>query len=121
MATTLAKSTGGVLVLLSALYYYYKQKTKFGNLPPLASGYLPVIGHILKLIKPVPIHEVFTKWSQEAGPIFTLYFGSQRWIVLNDVETIKDLIVNRGTTYSSRMMPDTILEDVFQGGILSKI
>jgi hypothetical protein len=115
-STTLAKSTGGALVLVSALYYYYKQKQKLGSLPPIASGYLPVIGHLLNLIKPVPIHEVLTKWSQEAGPIYTLYFGSQRWVVLNNVETIKDLIVNRGTIYSSRKVPDTLLEDVFQGG-----
>lgn len=121
MSPTLAKSTGGALVLLGALYYYYKQKKMLGSLPPIASGYLPVIGHLLKLINPVPIHEIFTKWSQEVGPIYTLYFGSQRWIVLNNVETIKDLIVNRGTIYSSRKLPDTIVQDVFQGGTYNSL
>jgi hypothetical protein len=107
----------GALFIASAIYYYYLENRNQANLlPPKASGYLPLIGHLLQLVKPVPIHELFFQWSQKAGPIYTCYFGSQRWIILNSIETIKDLVVDRGTVYSSRNLPDTLVHDYMEGG-----
>lgn len=115
--STLAVPAAGTLFLASAIYFYYQNKRKLDSLPPRAPGYLPVIGHLLQLIKPVPIQQLFYRWSLEVGPIFTCYFGTQRWIILNSVETIRDLIVDRGTVYSSRNLPDTLVHDFMQGGI----
>ncbi|GAA5811855.1 hypothetical protein MFLAVUS_005301 [Mucor flavus] len=64
---------------------------------------------------PIPIHQLFFDWSQAVGPIFTCYFGSQRWIVLNSIDIIKDLVVDRGSIYSSRNLPDTLVHDFMQG------
>lgn len=114
--STLAVPAAGTLFLASAIYYYYQNKKKLDSLPPRAPGYIPVIGHLLQLVKPVPIQQLFYKWSLEAGPIFTCYFGNQRWIVLSSVEMIRDLIVDRGTIYSSRNLPDTLVHDFMQGG-----
>jgi hypothetical protein len=110
------KATGAIFIS-TALYLYLqaKKKKEDKSSPPIAPGYLPVVGHLLTVLEPVAIHEVFYRWSNEAGPIFTCYFGSQRWIVLNTFEAIKDLIVDRGSIYSSRNMPDTMTEDFFQG------
>ncbi|KAL7324075.1 hypothetical protein PS15p_210644 [Mucor circinelloides] len=113
--STLAVPAAGTLFLASAIYYYYQNKKKLDSLPPRAPGYIPVIGHLLQLVKPVPIQQLFYKWSLEAGPIFTCYFGNQRWIVLSSVEMIRDLIVDRGTIYSSRNLPDTLVHDFMQG------
>lgn len=101
----------------SIIYVYYSTKKKQDSLPPRAPGYVPVIGHLLQLAKPMPIQQLFYEWSLKAGPIFTCYFGKQRWIVLNSLESVKDLIVDRGTVYSSRNLPDTLVQDLFQGGI----
>ncbi|GAN04483.1 cytochrome P450 [Mucor ambiguus] len=113
--STLATPAAGALFLASAIYFYYQNKKQLDSLPPRAPGYLPVLGHLLQLVKPVPIQQLFYKWSLEAGPIFTCYFGTQRWIVLSSVETIRDLIVDRGTVYSSRNLPDTLVHDLMQG------
>ncbi|KAG2211120.1 hypothetical protein INT46_004496 [Mucor plumbeus] len=105
----------GIFFLASATYFYYKNKRQEDTLPPIAPGYFPIVGHLLQLLKPVPIQQLFHKWSLEAGPIFTCYFGNQRWIVLSSTETIRDLIVDRGTVYSSRNLPDTLVHDFMQG------
>lgn len=115
--STFAVLAAGTLFLASAIYYYYQNKKTLDSLPPRAPGYIPVIGHLLQLVKPVPIQQLFYKWSLETGPIFTCYFGNQRWIVLSSIETIRDLIVDRGTVYSSRNLPDTLVHDFMQGGI----
>lgn len=106
----------GVLLLASTVYFYFQNKRTQDSLPPRAPGYLPVVGHLLHLLKPVSIHQLFYNWSLESGPIFTCYFGNQRWIILNSIETIRDLIVDRGTIYSSRNLPDTLVHDFMQGG-----
>lgn len=102
--------------ILASVYLYWKSTEKQDTIPPRAPGYLPIIGHLAQVMKPIPLHQLFYQWSKEVGPIFTCYFGTQRWIVLNSIETIKDLIVERGTIYSSRNLPDTLVHDFMQGG-----
>lgn len=115
-SSLVAVPAAGTLFLASAIYFYYKNKRQQDSLPPRAPGYLPVVGHLLQLLKPVPVQQLFHKWSLEVGPIFTCYFGNQRWIVLNSIESFRDLIVDRGTVYSSRNLPDTLVHDFMQGG-----
>jgi hypothetical protein len=106
-----------IIAILSVIYliYHTKKRKNDKTLPPIAPGYVPVIGHLLSILNR-PIHHVFSDWCQQVGPIYTCYFGSQTWIVLNSFEVIKDLIVDRGNIYSSRNLPDTLTEDFFQGG-----
>lgn len=107
----------GTFAISTAIYLYYQSKKRKGDttLPPIAPGYLPIVGHLFAILKPIPIHEVFSNWCRQVGPIYTCYFGSQTWIILNSFEVIKDLIVDRGNIYSSRNLPDTLTEDFFQG------
>lgn len=109
------------LCISAIIYLHWKSKKEQDTLPPRAPGYLPIIGHLFQVMKPVPVHQMFHQWSQQVGPIFTCYFGTQRWIVLNSIDTIKDLIVERGTIYSSRNLPDTLVHDFMQGGKLKYI
>lgn len=113
----IAKAAGAFFIS-TAIYLYLqaKKKKEDKTSPPIAPGYLPVVGHLLSVLQPVTVHELFTSWSKEVGPVFTCYFGSQKWIVLNTFEAIKDLIVDRGNIYSSRNLPETLTEDFFQGG-----
>ncbi|KAI8985426.1 cytochrome P450 [Pilobolus umbonatus] len=103
-----------VLLVLAGCTYLYKTKHQ-DCLPPTAPGYLPVIGHLLEITKPVAIHELFDKWHKKTGSIFTCYFGKRRWIVLNSMETVQDLIVNKGSVFSSRMLPDSLVKDIMGG------
>lgn len=109
------------LVIVAIAYYYFKSKKEQDSLPPRAPGYVPILGHLLQIAKPLTVHQLFLDWSRQVGPIFTCYFGTQRWIVLNSAESIKDLIVERGTIYSSRKLPDTLVHDFMQGGKVFKL
>lgn len=91
------------------------------SLPPRAPGYIPFLGHVFQLIKPVPLHELFYKWSLQVGPVFTCDFGTQKWIIVNSAEAVKNLIVERGAIYSSRNLPESITQDIFQGGKLKVV
>lgn len=91
------------------------------NLPPLAPGCLPVIGHLLALTSKEPPEKLFFKWSQQVGPIFTLKLGVKRWIIINDVNTVKELIVNKGTIYSSRDIPSVMVDGMFDGGKYNRL
>jgi hypothetical protein len=85
-------------------------------LPPYAPGCLPIIGHLLALASKEAPESLFLKWSKEVGPVFTLKFGIKRWVILNDSTSVNDLIVNRGTIYSSRDISSVMVQDVFDGG-----
>ncbi|CAO3633968.1 unnamed protein product [Mucor hiemalis] len=113
--TFIVDMLGSVCVAGITYFCWKSSQNPTKLLPPRAPGYLPIIGHLLQIMKPVPIHELFYRWSKETGPIFTCHFGSQRWIVLNSIDAIKDLIVERGTVYSSRSLPDTLVHDFMQG------
>ncbi|KAI8983968.1 cytochrome P450 [Mycotypha africana] len=115
-------STASTAIVFGIAYYLYhlqqqqqKKTRNVGSLPPRAPGYIPIIGHLLQLVKPFPIQELFYQWSRQVGPVFMCHFGTQRWLILNSFEAIKDLIVDRGTIYSSRKLPDTLVYDAMQG------
>ncbi|KAI8886599.1 cytochrome P450, partial [Backusella circina FSU 941] len=84
-------------------------------LPPRAPGYLPVIGHLLQLAKPMAIQNIFLEWTRQVGPIFTCHFGLQTWIILNSAKVVRELIVERGRIYSSRNLPSVLVDDLFEG------
>ncbi|OBZ85364.1 hypothetical protein A0J61_06581 [Choanephora cucurbitarum] len=112
---SLISPAGSALLISSAIYLLFLNRKKKEHLPPTAPGYLPVIGHLLEIAKPEPLYAMFDRWSKELGPVYTCYFGTQRWIILNDIEAIKDLVVERGSVYSSRKLPDVLVQDLFEG------
>lgn len=87
------------------------------SLPPSPLG-LPFIGNFHQLTKG-PLEIQFTKWSKKLGSIFTIKLGVKRWIVLNSINVVKDLIVERSNIYSSRDMPDILTGILFRGGTYS--
>ncbi|RIA80321.1 cytochrome P450, partial [Glomus cerebriforme] len=60
----------------------------------------PIVGNLLQLItRPL---DKLNQWSKEYGPIYSVYLGQKFFIVLNNHEVVNDLIVKRGSNYSSR-------------------
>ncbi|KAI9026593.1 cytochrome P450 [Phycomyces nitens] len=74
-------------------------------LPQSAPNRLPILGHLLFFIKPSYLPELFRQWSLVVGPVYTVYLGRKRWVILNSAAAVKDLIVDRGSIYSSRDLP----------------
>ncbi|RUS21156.1 cytochrome P450 [Endogone sp. FLAS-F59071] len=83
------------------------------SLPPSPPS-LPFIGNVHQLTKG-PLEIQFTEWSKMLGSIFTIKLGVKRWVVLNSINVVKDLIVERSNIYSSRDMPDILTGILFRG------
>lgn len=107
----------GLLGAVLALYVWNTQRKSI-SFPPYAPGRLPVIGHLHQFVGPTTLQELFRQWSLKVGPIFTVQFGGKHWIILNSMEAVKQLIVDRSAIYSSRELQDTLVNDLMGGGKL---
>ncbi|XP_058399566.1 cytochrome P450 2C19-like [Diceros bicornis minor] len=84
------------LLLLSL----WKQSSGKGKLPSGPTP-LPIIGNILQLgVK--DISKSLSKLSKVYGPVFTLYFGMKRTVVLHGYEAVKEALIDLGEEFSGR-------------------
>ncbi|XP_077677360.1 cytochrome P450 2H2-like isoform X3 [Eretmochelys imbricata] len=83
-----------------------------GRLPPGPVAF-PIIGNTLQLnMKNLPKH--VEELSAKYGPIFTIYFGSVRVVVLYGYEIVKEALIGLGDEFSGRgSMP--IFERISKG------
>lgn len=100
LSTLLFTLISGVIVYI---FFNQRKKSQFPNKSISLPGPkpLPIIGN-LHQIKDVPMQDFIDKFSKEYGPIFQVHYGAETWIILNDYEIVRDLIVKRGAIYSSR-------------------
>src|SRR5256885_5890755 len=93
------------LISIIIIYIFNNQRKKSQN--PNGSIFLPgpkplpIIGNLHQL-KDVHIQDYIDKMTKEYGPMFQIRFGAETWIILNDYEIVRDLLVKRGAIYSSR-------------------
>lgn len=77
-------------------------------LPPGPKG-LPVVGNLFQIPREEP-WKVYKEWTKEYGDMIYLEAMGQPILILNSLETIKDLLVSRAENYSDR--PDSPLLDL---------
>ncbi|ORZ03472.1 cytochrome P450 [Syncephalastrum racemosum] len=110
---------GFVIGATGLLWSYVVSKGRAKNgarlYPPYAPGRLPIIGHLAEFSRPIPVQELFRQWSHSTGSVFTVQLGGKRWVILNSMSAVKSLIVERSTVYSSRSLPDTLVNDLMDG------
>lgn len=63
---------------------------------------LPFFGNILSVIKHEPGYEIFKKWRETYGPIYTYWLGESPVVMVSDYESIVELFVKDGETYTGR-------------------
>ncbi|KAG9297453.1 hypothetical protein G9A89_020854 [Geosiphon pyriformis] len=92
-----------IIVLIVAFYFYKikssKAKIYDGKQLPVPPGAIPVFGHLFLLRSNMA--QKFVEWRETCGDIFMIYFGPMRWIILNNVQVVDDLLLKRGAIYSS--------------------
>uniref|UniRef100_A0A7N4NL65 unspecific monooxygenase n=1 Tax=Sarcophilus harrisii TaxID=9305 RepID=A0A7N4NL65_SARHA len=82
-------------VLLLIFLSQWSQGLKRGKLPPGPTP-LPFLGNILQLdLKDMTLAEKY-------GPIYTLYFGSQRIVVLHGYKIVKEALIDQGDAFADR-------------------
>uniref|UniRef100_G3VD25 unspecific monooxygenase n=1 Tax=Sarcophilus harrisii TaxID=9305 RepID=G3VD25_SARHA len=87
-------------VLLLIFLSLWNQRLKSGKLPPGPTP-LPLLGNILQLDFKNMIAS-FSQLAEKYGPIYTLYFGSQRIVVLHDYKIMKEALIDQGDGFVDR-------------------
>ncbi|XP_069584406.1 cytochrome P450 2C25-like [Ranitomeya imitator] len=87
-------------VVILFLVKAFQNQKKSMNFPPGPMP-LPIIGnmHLINTSKP---QKSFTEMSKKYGPIFTVYLGAQRLVVLCGYDTVKDALVNHAEEFAGR-------------------
>ncbi|CAG8524038.1 813_t:CDS:10 [Rhizophagus irregularis] len=106
-----------ISVVIVYIIFNQRKKSQFPNKCISLPGPkpLPIIGN-LHQIKDVPMQNFIDRFSKEYGPIFKVHYGAETWIILNDYEIIRDLLVKRGAIYSSRPYNEAITGIYTSGG-----
>ncbi|KAM5237221.1 cytochrome P450 2A13-like [Ctenodactylus gundi] len=85
-----------VMVLMSV----WQHRNPWGKLPPGPTP-LPFIGNYLQLDTKKMYH-CLTKLSERYGPVFTIYLGPRRVVVLHGYDAIKEALVDQAEEFSGR-------------------
>ncbi|KAM9134316.1 cytochrome P450 2H2-like [Pangshura tecta] len=84
------------LLFLSA----WKKMSRSGKLPPGPVAF-PIIGNALQLNMKNLLQSV-RELNEKYGPIFTIYLGSERVVVLYGKEAVKEALIDQGDEFSDR-------------------
>ncbi|KAH7520263.1 hypothetical protein FEM48_Zijuj08G0125500 [Ziziphus jujuba var. spinosa] len=99
MEDTLLYAILSFIIFLFAFKFFTKAKTPYKNLPPGPPS-LPIVGH-LYLLKP-PVHRTFHRLSQKYGPIFSLWFGSHRVVVVSSATAVHECFTKNDIVLANR-------------------
>uniref|UniRef100_A0A7N4NYT4 unspecific monooxygenase n=1 Tax=Sarcophilus harrisii TaxID=9305 RepID=A0A7N4NYT4_SARHA len=87
-------------VLLLIFLSQWSQRLKKGKLPPGPTP-LPFLGNILQLDFKNMIAS-FSQLADKYGPIYTLYFGSKRIVVLYGYKIMKEPLIDQGDGFNGQ-------------------
>ncbi|KAK9949986.1 hypothetical protein M0R45_005493 [Rubus argutus] len=89
-----------VFLLIFLQVFSPSKKRRYPNLPPSPSLSLPILGH-LYLLKP-PIHRTFHRISQKHGPVFALWFGSRRVVIVESSSAVQECFTKNDVVLANR-------------------
>ncbi|XP_072000283.1 uncharacterized protein [Engystomops pustulosus] len=87
-------------VVIIFLVKFYKNQKRSINFPPGPMP-LPIIGnmHVINTLKP---QNSFMELSKKYGPVFSVYLGAQRLVVLCGFDTVKEALINNAEEFAGR-------------------
>nr|XP_006128805.1 cytochrome P450 2H2-like [Pelodiscus sinensis] len=98
----LGATTLFLVICVSCLLFLSTWRKTPGSekLPPGPVAF-PLVGNMLQLReKSLPLH--IEELSRTYGPMFTIYLGSERVVVLHGYEVVKEALINLGEEFSGR-------------------
>ncbi|XP_063793871.1 cytochrome P450 2G1-like isoform X2 [Pseudophryne corroboree] len=97
IAGTLLLAAGvTILIYFIKWWKYIKQR----NLPPGPTP-LPLLGNIMQLGS-TEVPQSLLKLSEKYGPVYTIYLGNKRSVVLIGYEAVNEALVDHGDVFSDR-------------------
>ncbi|KAK9949054.1 hypothetical protein M0R45_004600 [Rubus argutus] len=88
-----------IVLLFTFKFLFQSKRRRYTNLPPTPYS-LPIIGH-LHLLKP-PVHRTFHRLSKTHGPIFSLWFGSRRVVIVSSSEAVEECFTKKDIVLANR-------------------
>ncbi|XP_030076028.1 cytochrome P450 2G1 [Microcaecilia unicolor] len=109
---------GTVLTFLAAFFICllltstWKNLSKKDRLPPGPTP-LPIVGNLLQ-VKFGEMVKCLLMLNEKYGPLFTVYFGPRRVVVLCGYEVVKEALIDQGDDFLSRGEAP-VFDRIFQG------
>ncbi|KAM6390234.1 cytochrome P450 2H1-like [Pluvialis apricaria] len=110
----LGTTTIFLLVCISCLLLFamWRSVSQKGKQPPGPTA-LPIVGNILQL-NPWNVPKSLKELSKKYGPVFTIYLGPQKVVVLYGYDAVKEALIDQADDFSGRgNLP--LLKKLFQG------
>ncbi|XP_019726882.1 cytochrome P450 17A2 isoform X1 [Hippocampus comes] len=89
-----------VLLVLAALAILAALGQRSSGMPGLPR--LPVVGSLPWMTGTTPPHLLFMKFGRKYGPLFELYLGPHRTVVVNDHDHAREVLLQRGRDFAGR-------------------
>ncbi|CAL9002216.1 unnamed protein product [Prunus brigantina] len=87
------------LIIFTFQFFLKTKRRHYTNHPPNPFS-LPILGH-LHLLK-APVHRTFHRLSQKHGPIFSLWFGSQRVVIVSSPSAVQECFTRNDIVLANR-------------------
>lgn len=101
-----------LLIIITLAYFIRKRKQFSDSLPPGPRAW-PLIGNLLQIDRIDP-KNTFVEWHKKYGPVFTVWFGIEPYIMITGYDLMQELFVKRGDEFSDR--PYSFLLQDFMNG-----
>ncbi|KAH0995833.1 hypothetical protein GBA52_019697 [Prunus armeniaca] len=88
-----------IFILFTFKFLVQPNRRRYKNLPPTPPS-LPILGH-LRLLKP-PVHQTFHRLSQKYGPVFSLWFGSRRVVIVSSPSAVEECFTKNDIVLANR-------------------
>ncbi|XP_068255885.1 cytochrome P450 2H1-like isoform X1 [Nyctibius grandis] len=109
----LGTTTIFLLVCISCLLFATWRSISPKEKQPPGPITLPIVGNILQL-NPWKLSESLKKLSKKYGPVFTIYLGPRKIVVLYGYDVVKEALIDQADDFSGRgNLP--LLRKLFQG------
>ncbi|KAK9944740.1 hypothetical protein M0R45_010292 [Rubus argutus] len=93
------------LLVLALLYRWrvrFQNRKMKGLMSPEPRGALPIIGHLHQLGGRNPLVRTLATMADKYGPIFTIWLGKNRTLVINNNEAVKDCFTTNDRVFATR-------------------
>ncbi|ONI02896.1 hypothetical protein PRUPE_6G227400 [Prunus persica] len=88
-----------IFILFTFKFLVQPNRSRYKNIAPSPPS-LPILGH-LHLLRP-PVHRTFHRLSQKYGPVFSLWFGSRRVVIVSSPSAVEECFTKNDIVLANR-------------------